>query len=195
MNHVGYIRVSSVDQNTGRQLEGLSVDKIFTDKTSGKDTNRPALQACLEYLRDGDHLHVHSIDRLGRSLSDLTRLVEELTSRGVTVSFEKEHLTFLAGARDVDPMARLQFHMLAAFAQFERALIRERQREGIALAKQAGKYKGRAPRATKELAAQARELLRTMPHKADVARALGVSRATLYKALAAFPATPASDGS
>src|ERR1019366_5435347 len=90
----GYVRVSSIDQNTVRQLDGVQLDKVFTDKASGKDTNRPQLKAALEYLRDGDRLVVHSLDRLARNLVDLKNIVSGLTTRDVTVEFVKEHLTF-----------------------------------------------------------------------------------------------------
>lgn len=181
MAHVGYIRVSSVDQNVERQLLGVELDKTFTDKASGKDTDRPGWQACREYLREGDTLHVHSIDRLGRSMSDLLRIVDELTSRGVSVQFHKENLVFSAGA--ADPMQKLQFSMLAAFAEFERSMIRERQREGIELAKAAGKYKGRKPVVNADLKARIDAMLETGKSKAEVAAELGISRTTLYKAL------------
>src|SRR5580704_11144537 len=91
---VGYVRVSSLDQNTGRQLEGLDLDRTFTDRASGKDVKRPQLQAALEYLRDGDVLVVHSMDRLARNLDDLRRIVTELTARGVQVQFVKEGMVF-----------------------------------------------------------------------------------------------------
>ncbi len=145
---IGYIRVSSLDQNTERQLDGLALDKRFEDKASGKDTHRPQLKAALDYLRDGDVLVVHSIDRLARSLADLESIVKELTGRGVAVEFVKERLIF-TGAGD-DPMAVLMRQMLGSVAQFERAMIRERQREGIALAKAAGRYKGSKGKLTQE---------------------------------------------
>ena len=91
---VGYIRVSTLDQNTERQLDGQDLDKVFTDKASGKDTKRPQLQAALDYLREGDSLVVHSMDRLARNLDDLRRIVLGLTSKGVLVEFVKERLTF-----------------------------------------------------------------------------------------------------
>lgn len=181
MEHVGYIRVSSVDQNEGRQLQGVELEKTFVDKCSGRDTNRPALAECLAYVRGGDVLHVHSIDRLGRSMTDLMMLVERLTAAGVSVHFHKENLVFSAGAADA--MQKLQFQMLAAFAEFERALIRERQKEGIAIAKAAGKYKGRKPVAGTELKTKILELLESGKSKAEAASVLGVSRTTVYKAL------------
>jgi DNA invertase Pin-like site-specific DNA recombinase len=136
---VGYIRVSTVDQNTERQLDGEELDKVFTDKASGKDTKRPQLQAALDYLRGGDILVVHSMDMLARNLDDLRRIVLGLTSKGVLVEFVKERLTFTG---EDSAMSQLLLSVMGAFAEFERSLIRERQREGIALAKKAGVYKG-----------------------------------------------------
>src|SRR4051812_18587681 len=91
---VGYVRVSSIDQNADRQLDGLTLDRVFTDKASGKDTKRPQLQAALEFLREGDTLVCHSMDRLGRNMLDLLQVIKTLNDRGVVVRFEKEHLTF-----------------------------------------------------------------------------------------------------
>ena len=150
---IGYKRVSTVEQNTGRQLDGVAVGKVFEDKASGKNTARPQLQAALEFCREGDTLVVHSMDRLARNLSDLRLLVNELTARGVAVEFVKEHLTFRG---EDSPMSNLLLSMLGAVAEFERALIFERQREGIALAKAEGKYKGRKRTLT---AAKVRELV------------------------------------
>jgi DNA invertase Pin-like site-specific DNA recombinase len=176
--HVGYIRVSTVDQNTVRQLEGIQLDQVFTDKLSGKDTKRPMLQACIAYVRSGDTLHVHSIDRLARNAKDLLNLVEQLMAKDVTVRFEKNNLAFSADTRD--HMARLQLTMLAAFAEFERELIKERQREGIELAKKLGKYK-KAKKATDELITQAKVRCATGEPLSMVAKHLGLSRETLYR--------------
>jgi len=175
---VGYVRVSSVDQNTERQLEGLDLDKTFTDKASGRDTKRLKLQAALEYLRDGDTLVVHSMDRLARNLDDLRKLVLDLTGRGVHVQFIKESLTFTG---EDSPMSNLLLSMLGAVSEFERALIRERQREGIAIAKSKGIYKGRKPSLT---AVQVQELQKRVADgekKAGLAREFGISRETLYQ--------------
>jgi DNA invertase Pin-like site-specific DNA recombinase len=180
---VAYVRVSSVDQNTERQLEGiqsLSPDKIFTDKCSGKDTNRPQLEAMLSYVREGDTLVVHSLDRLGRNLDDLRRLVNLMTGRGVAVQFLKENLTFTG---DDSSMSKLLFNMLGSFAEFERSLIRERQREGIAVAKKAGVYRGRKPSLTAEQADDLRKRVASGQKKAVLAREFGVSRETLYQYL------------
>jgi DNA invertase Pin-like site-specific DNA recombinase len=177
---VGYSRVSTIDQNTERQLDGIQLDRLFTDKASGKDTQRPQLQAALDYLRDGDVLVVHSMDRLARNLDDLRKLVSELTARGVVVEFVKGHLTF---TNEVDAMSLLMLSVMGAFAEFERALILERQREGIAIAKAKGIYKGRKPSLNPEKLKTLRERVAAGVPKAKIAREFGVSRQTLYTAL------------
>jgi DNA invertase Pin-like site-specific DNA recombinase len=136
---VGYIRVSSVDQNTARQLDGVNVDKMFEDKCSGKDTQRPQLQAMLSYVREGDTVVVHDISRLARNLQDLLGMVKSLNKKGVTVKFDKENLEFTGTP---SPMNDLMLSLLGAVYQFERSMIKERQLEGVALAKAAGAYKG-----------------------------------------------------
>ena len=132
---IGYIRVSSLDQNPLRQLDHVSLDKVFTDKASGKDTARPQLVELLAFVREGDTVVVDSMDRLARNLDDLRQLVQQLTQRGLRVEFIKEPLT-LTG--EDSPMSQLLLSVMGAFAEFERALIREGQREGIALAKSRG---------------------------------------------------------
>lgn len=179
---LGYVRVSSFDQNDGRQLENVAIDKVFTDKCSGKDTNRPALAQLLEYAREGDTVVVHSLDRLGRNLDDLRRIVSGLNQRGITVQFVKEGLTFVG---DDSPMSKLLFNMLGAFAEFERNMIRERQREGIELAKKEGKYRGRKPSLTSEQAADLRKRAAAGETKAALAREFSISRETLYQYLKA----------
>lgn len=180
---IGYRRTSTVDQNTARQLDAVPLDKIFEDKLSGKDRNRPQLQACLEFLREGDTLIVHSLDRLGRNVRDLLDIVGELTAKGVTVTFLHPNLSF---SGDDSPINKLLFLLLAGFAEMERALILERQREGVALAKKAGKYLGRAPaiRAANGKAALAEKLLAAGKGPSSIARELGVSRQTVYAWLA-----------
>lgn len=130
---IGYVRVSTHDQNTARQLDGVYLDKVFEEHASGKNADRPALQTCLDYVRDGDVLHVHSIDRLARNLQDLLSIVTTLKEKGVTVIFHKEKLEFVgnSAAGKSDAFQELQLHIIAAVAQSERALILERQREGI----------------------------------------------------------------
>lgn len=174
---VGYIRVSTLDQNTERQLDGQDLDKVFTDKASGKDTKRPQLQATLDYLREGDTLVVHSMDRLARNLDDLRRMVLELTSKGVLVEFIKERLTFTG---EDSAMSQLLLSVMGAFAEFERSLIKERQREGIALAKKAGIYKGRKPSLDAEKVEKLRTRIAAGEKKAVLAREFGISRETVY---------------
>ena len=176
--HVGYIRVSSIDQNTIRQLDGISLNKTFTEKLSGKDTQRPILQECLSYIRQGDTLHVHSIDRLARNAKDLLNLVEQILAKGATVNFNKNNLVFTPDSKD--HMAKLQLTMLAAFAEFERELIRERQLEGIAIAKAEGKYSDRR-KITDEVLEEARMRTAKGEPLSRVAKALNISRETLYK--------------
>lgn len=180
---VGYVRVSTTEQNPARQYEALGeCDRVFTDKVSGKSrTERAALNEMIAYVRDGDVVRVASLDRLARSLRDLLALVEELTGKGVTVEFDHERLTFAPGSSD--PRSGLMLGILGAFAEFERAIIRERQAEGIALAKAAGKYRGRAKRLTPEQIEAARQRVAEGVPVARVARDLGVARTTLYDAL------------
>jgi DNA invertase Pin-like site-specific DNA recombinase len=143
MATVGYVRVSTVDQNTERQLDGMKLDKVFEDKCSGKDTQRPKLQELINYVRDGDTVVVHDISRMARNLEDLLALVKMFNAKGVAVRFNKENLSFTGEA---NPMQELMLSMLGAVYQFERSMMLERQREGIAQAKAAGKYKGGKPR-------------------------------------------------
>lgn len=177
---IGYVRVSSLDQNPERQLEDIQTDKIFTDTASGKDTARPQLEALLSFVRQGDTVIVHSMDRLARNLDDLRRLVQKLTSRGVCVEFLKEKLTFTG---EDSPMANLMLSVMGAFAEFERALIRERQREGIALAKQRGAYRGRRKALSQEQVATLQKRAHAGEQKAKLAREFGISRETLYQYL------------
>jgi DNA invertase Pin-like site-specific DNA recombinase len=177
---VGYVRVSSLDQNTERQLEGVELDKLFTDKASGKDTARPQLHAALDYLREGDLLLVHSMDRLARNLDDLRKIVLDLTKKGVHVQFVKENLIFTG---EDSPMSNLLLSLLGAVAEFERSMIRERQREGIALAKRAGVYKGRKPSLTTLQIGEIRKRVAAGEMKTRLAYEYCISRQTLYSAL------------
>jgi DNA invertase Pin-like site-specific DNA recombinase len=179
---VGYIRVSTVDQNTERQLDGIDVERTFTEKASGKDTARPKLDEMIAFVREGDTVIVHSMDRLARNLDDLRRLVKALTGKRVRVEFVKESLTFTG---EDSPMANLLLSVMGAFAEFERALILERQREGIAKAKRRGAYKGRKFALTAE---QARELIDRAAageSKTALAKAYKISRETVYSYLRA----------
>lgn len=177
---VGYVRVSSFDQNPDRQLEAVSVTRTYTDNASGKDTQRPELDRLLAYVRDGDTVVVHSMDRLARNLDDLRRIVQDLTRRGVRIEFVKEGLTFTG---EDSPMAHLMLSVMGAFAEFERALLRERQREGIALAKHRGAYRGRKRSLNVEQIDEVRRRIAAGEQKARVARDMGISRETVYQYL------------
>ncbi|MYL85335.1 recombinase family protein, partial [Desulfovibrio aerotolerans] len=168
------------DQNPERQLEHVQVDKVFTDKASGKDTRRPQLDALLAFVREGDTVVVHSMDRLARNLDDLRRLVHSLTQRGVRIEFVKESLSFTG---EDSPMANLMLSVMGAFAEFERALIRERQREGISLAKQRGAYRGRKKALAPDRVLELRRRAAAGEKKAPLAREFGISRETLYQYL------------
>lgn len=177
---LGYIRVSSFDQNEHRQLDGVQVDRTFTDKASGKDVNRPRLEELMAFARDGDTIVVHSMDRLARNLDDLRRLVQGFTARDIRVEFVKESLTFTG---EDSPMSTLLLSVMGAFAEFERALIRERQREGIALARAQGKYRGRKVKLSSEQVLELRRRLGEGARKSTVAKEFHISRETLYQYL------------
>ena len=177
---VGYTRVSSLDQNADRQLDGVTVDRTFTDSASGRSTARPQLEALLVFVRDGDTVLVHSMDRLARNLDDLRALVRTMTARGVRVQFMKEQLTFTG---DDTAMATLLLSVMGAFAEFERSLIRERQREGIVLARQRGAYRGRARALNADQVTRLRQRVAEGTPKATLAREFGVSRETFYQYL------------
>ena len=177
---IGYIRVSTIDQNPERQLDDIKVDRTFTDKASGKDIKRPELEALMSFARTGDTVVVHSMDRLARNLDDLRRIVQLLTQRGVHIEFVKEHLSFTG---EDSPMANLMLSVMGAFAEFERSLIRERQREGIALAKQRGAYRGRKKSLSDLEIAELRQRVAAGAQKATLAREFGISRETVYQYL------------
>ena len=177
---VAYVRVSTVEQNEARQLEALQkydIEKWFTEKVSGKDANRPQLQAMLEFVREGDTVYIHDFSRLARSTKDLLGIVEQLKDKGVTLVSNKENLDTNT------PTGKLMLTMIAAINEFERENMLERQREGIAEAVKAGKYKGR-----KEVNVDEDTFIDLMSKykrrqltKAQVAEQLGVSRPTLDK--------------
>ena len=197
---VGYVRVSTLDQNTVRQLAGVDVDRVFEDQASGKDLNRPELEEMIKFVRDGDTVLVHSMDRLARNLDDLRSIVRRLTRKKVRVEFVKEQLTFTG---DDNAMANLLLNVMGAFAEFERSLIRERQREGIALAMKRGVYRGRTPSLDAARAAELREKVAAGVPKAALARHFGISRETVMPTSAPRPeglspeagAMPAAGGS
>ncbi|MDP2193936.1 MAG: recombinase family protein [Alphaproteobacteria bacterium] len=182
---VGYVRVSTYDQQTDRQLDGVFLDRVFTDKASGKDVNRPQLEVLLDFVRAGDTVVVHSMDRLARNLDDLRKIVKTLTKKGVCIEFVKESLQFKS---EDSPIANLMLSVMGAFAEFERSLIRERQREGIVLAQKRGAYKGRKRSLNDD---QIKELMTSVcetpyPNKTQIAKDFGISRETLYQYIRNF---------
>ena len=177
---IGYIRVSTLDQNHERQLEGVELDRTFIDHASGKDTRRPELEFLLSFVRAGDSVIVHSMDRLARNLDDLRHLVQILTSQDVAVEFLKEHLVFTGND---SPMAKLMLSVMGAFAEFERELLKERQREGIVLAKERGVYRGRKRSLTPDATSEILHRIARGEAKARLAKEYGISRETLYQYL------------
>ena len=177
---IGYIRVSTAQQNTDRQLEGIAVDRTFLEKVSAKDANRPEFEEMMKFLRDGDTLIVHSMDRLCRNLEDLRRTIRELTSKKVKVQFIKENLIFTG---DDSPMNMMLLNVMGAFAELERALMLERQREGIAIAKAAGKYRGGRPKLSNEQIADLKARVAQGVPKSRVAKDFKITRETVYQYL------------
>jgi DNA invertase Pin-like site-specific DNA recombinase len=177
---IGYIRVSSLEQNNSRQLDGIELDGVYEDKISAKDTDRPGLQAMLGYVRQHDVVIAHSMDRLARNLDDLRDIVRKLTQKGVKVQFIKENLIF---SGDDSAMSQLLLSVMGAFAEFERSLIKERQREGIELAKRRGAYQGRRKSLSPEQVLMVSDAIKSGVAKARIARNLGVSRETIYRYL------------
>ena len=177
---VAYIRVSTVEQHEARQMEamkGFGIDKYFIEKKSGKNTtDRPQLQAMLNFVREGDTVYIHSLDRLARSTQDLLNIVEQLQAKGVELHSDKEAID------SNTPTGKLMLTMIAAINQFERENLLERQREGIAIAKEQGKYKGRKqvkPEAWEE--AYSKYKAREIKSVSELAKVLGISRPTVYK--------------
>lgn len=178
---IAYIRVSTVEQNEQRQIEAMEkyhIEKWFTEKVSAKNTNRPKLQELLEFAREGDTIHIHDFSRLARSTKDLLDIVELLNSKGVSLVSNKENIDTST------PTGKLMLTMIGAINEFERTNLLERQREGIAIAKREGKYKGGKHKETSNFAEHyARYLARELT-KSALARELGVSRPTLDKLIA-----------
>lgn len=174
-----YARVSTAQQNLDRQLVDMDgYDKVYMDKMSGKDRNRPQLEACIDFAREGDVVEVWELSRLARSLADLLDIIAELNAKGVTVRFLKENLVFAPNA--TDHMSTFQMQILGAVAQLERSLIKERQLEGIAIAKAAGKFKGGTKKITAEQEAEIRQLLADGESAIEIAKTYGISRQSVY---------------
>jgi len=180
MTNIGYIRVSTVDQNTARQLDGVALQEVFEEKISAATTKRAKLKECMRFLRKGDTLHVHSIDRLARNLADLLSILNDLIGRGVAIRFHKENLTFTG---DDNPFQTLQLQIIGAVAQFEREIIKERQREGIAKAQAQGKHCGRKPKLTQAQVSEIKTRIKAGEEKKVLATEYGVSRQTLYRVI------------
>lgn len=187
---VGYVRVSSIDQNTDRQLDGVKLDKVFTDKATGKTKDRPELQQMLDYVRYGDIVVIHSLDRLARNLEDLIAIINQLHQKGVVFKSLKENLT-LDGLKH-SPMDKFLLHILGAVAEFNRSLIREAQREGIAKAKKRGVYKGRKSVLTADTVAKIEDLIAQRNSSVenykklsntDIAKQVGISKSSFYRYL------------
>lgn len=177
---VGYVRVSSQGQNTERQLQGIQVDKEFVDIASGNAKDRKNLISCIDYVREGDTLVVDSIDRLARDLFSLQEIVSSLIKKGVKVKFLKEGLIF---SGDSDPISMLTLQMMGSFAEFERSMIRARQRDGIEAAKKAGKHLGRPAKLNDKMKNKALSLFENKRSIRSIAKELEISRASVYKLL------------
>lgn len=175
---IGYVRVSTFDQNPERQLESIPVDRLFTDQASGKDLKRPAFEELMAYVREGDQVIIHSMDRLARNLDHLRQVVNRLTTQGISVRFLKENLTFTG---QDSPMANLMLSVMGAMAEFERSLIRERQREGVQIAKAKGLYKGRKKSLSQEQLSELQKRIAEGEKKASLARHFNITRETLYQ--------------
>ncbi len=179
---IGYKRVSTLDQNEDRQLAGIELDRVFIDKASGKDTNRPQFREMMRFVREGDKIIVHSMDRLARNLDDLRKIVKDAIAKGIEIEFVKESLIFNA---DSSPMSNLLLSVMGAFAEFERSLIKERQMEGIALAKNRGVYKGRRKSLDANQITELKQRAANHENKSALAREFNISRQTLYAYLEA----------
>lgn len=180
MSNIGYVRVSTLEQNQSRQIEALekfNIDKWFTEKVSGKDTNRPQLQLMLDYVREGDTVYIHDFSRLARNVKDLLDIIEKLNSKGVHLVSNKENIDTST------PQGKLMLTMIGAIYEFELANLHDRQREGIAIAKAEGKYKGRKPVniAPDKFEEEYENYKSREISKVELAKRLGVSRPTLDK--------------
>ena len=175
---IGYIRVSTLEQNTMRQevlMEALGVDEVYIDRMSGKNTNRPELQKMMEYVRKGDTVIVESISRFARNTRDLLELVEQLTAKGVEFVSKKEAID------TTTPTGKFMLTVFGAVAELEREYILQRQREGIAIAKEQGKYKGRKPIVAPEFEQVTAKWRNGAITAAEAMRTLHMSKSTFYR--------------
>ena len=175
MATIAYLRVSTVDQSLARQ-DITDADKVFEEKLSGKDRNRPVLQQMLEYVREGDLVKVWDISRLARDLMDLQHIIQEINEKGATISFITEKLTF--SPIGVDPYSKLQLQMMGAFAEFERSIKKQRQLEGIAKAKDRGVFKGGKRMINRD---RVRELHAEGLSTYKIADTMGISRMSVHR--------------
>lgn len=180
---IGYVRVSTEDQSMDRQLDGLEMDTVFKEVASAKTMNRPKLLEMIAYCREGDEIYVHSLDRVGRNVDHIRQIVKQITIKKCSIRFIKENLTFTG---EDSPLSMLMLNLLASFAEFERSLMLERQREGIAIAKKAGKYKGRPSKWNEQIGQKIIDFLNFGATKAEVCRKLGISVPTIYKYMKKF---------
>lgn len=175
-----YARVSTIDQNTDRQTVNSDVEKVYIDKMSGKSMERPQLQAMLDFIREGDEVIVHSMDRLARNVKDLLTLVDQIKSKGASLYFEKEQLKF-SPDKEENSMQKLMMTMIGAIAEFERNLILERQREGIAIAKEKGAYKGSKKKLTPSQIEELNKIyLKKEISVSELGKKFGISRKSVY---------------
>lgn len=180
---VGYIRTSTTTQKFDRQLDGMELDRLFTEQRSAKSTGeRKELRACIDYLRADDTLHIHSIDRLARNLADLKALVTEINAKGASVHFHKENLIFKGNGAS-DPMQQLMLNMMGAFAEFERSIIVERRREGVAVALEKGVKFGRTAKVTPEIALEIQAKKAAGAKIPELMEQYKIGRQTVYDAL------------
>ena len=187
---IAYVRVSTVEQNEARQIEALEkydIEKWFTEKVSGKDTNRPQLQQMLEFAREGDTIYVHDFTRLARSTKDLLDIVKHLKSKGIHLVSNKESIDTST------PTGKLMLTFLAGIAEFERENLLERQREGIAIAKRNGKYKGRKPFKSDRFEELYQDYASRKINKKEFADMLNISRPTLDKLIRNYEKSLYSD--
>lgn len=175
--NIGYIRVSSSGQNDERQLQGVKLDETFKEKISGSSIKRPKLQECMKYVRKGDTLHVHSMDRLARNLKDLQEIVDSLIKKGVKIKFHKENLTFKGDDSAID---NLLLQVMGAVSEFERNLLKERQMEGIQNAKRMGKHLGRKKALNENQIRELHKLCNQGVSKEELAKKYEISRQTVY---------------
>lgn len=190
MMKIAYIRVSTVEQNEARQIEALKkygIEKWFTEKVSAKNTNRPQLQQMLEFVREGDTIYIHDFSRLARSTKDLLDITERLATQEIYIVSNKENIDTST------PTGKLMLTMIAAINEFERLNLLERQREGIAIAKRQGKYKGRKPFSTDKFPELYNKYIGREINKTEFARLLGVSRPTLNKLIRGYANKDAVD--